>query len=225
MAGPLRRARIDLDAIAANLAATPVDELDARADAFGHSLALVAPVARAAGVAALRVSDDAEAAVARAAGFRDIRIDRSGEPDGRAYGLVPGGRPALTLEGEVIATKRVPMGAGVSYGYTYRTAAPATLALVGLGYADGVPRLGSNRARALVGSTTHPVAGRIAMDQLVVDCGDDDPEIGAPAILIGDPHRGEPSALDWGDWTARHPAVLTAGLGRRIARVATGSRS
>lgn len=222
MVGPLRRARIDLDALAANLQATPVDELDARADAFGHSLDLVAPVAVALGVTAVRVSTDADIERCRALGFRDARVDRGGAPDARPYGLAAGGVPVMTLEGEVIASKRVAAEAGVSYGYTYRTSSATTLALVGLGYADGVPRLASNRGRALVGAGQHPVAGRIAMDQLVVDCGSDEPAVGSTAVLFGDPRRGTPSALDWATWTERDPAILTAGLGARVTRVAVG---
>ena len=137
-----------------------------------------------------------------------------------AYGFSPGTRPVLTLVGEVVAVKRVGADAGVSYGYSYRTAAPTTLALVGLGYADGVPRLASNRATVQVGAGTHPLVGRVAMDQFVVDCGDDVPELGSDAVLFGDPDRGAPSALDWASATERHPLALTAGLGQRIAREA-----
>ena len=66
----------------------------------------------------------------------------------------------------------VEAGAGVSYGYTHRTEAATTLGLVGLGYADGVPRLGSNRAELAIDGTRHRLVGRIAMDQLVIDLGD-----------------------------------------------------
>lgn len=214
MVGPLRRARIDLDAIAANLQATPVDELDARADAFGHSLELVLPVARALGVAAVRVSSEGDAQLARDRGFREVRVARGGAPEVAAYGLEPGTRPALTLEGEIIAAKRVAAGAGVSYGYTYRPSAPATLALVALGYADGVPRLGSNRARARVGDRQHGIAGRIAMDQLVVDLGSGQASPGVDAVLWDDAE----TLAAWAAAAERSPESLTAGLGRRIRR-------
>ena len=120
----------------------------------------------------------------------------------------------------MIAVKHVAAGAGVSYGYTHRTATPTTLALIGLGYADGVPRLASNRAQVLLAGGRRPLVGRIAMDQLVVDCGDSAPEVGATAVLFGDPARGEPSAAEWGVWTERDPLALLAGLGHRITREA-----
>ena len=220
MPGIRRVARIDLEAFATNVAGASV--LDARADAYGHSLDLIAPVARAAGVEALVVSDERDAAVAAAAGFRDLRIGRVTEADAlgaAAYGLAEGGIPVLTLVGEVIAIKHVPAGAAVSYGYTYRTTAPGCLALIGLGYADGVPRLASNRASVRVGSDVHPLVGRIAMDQFVVDCGDDAPEPGSDAVLFGDPSTGATSTHDWATATERHPLQLTAGLGSRIVRV------
>ncbi len=168
------------------------------------------------------VSDDTDAAVARRLGFVDVRTGRARQDvpstDSSIFGLTPGSRPVLSLEGEVVAVKQVPGGAGVSYGYTYRTSGPTTLALVGLGYSDGVPRLASNRARVLVGGAQRPLVGRIAMDQLVVDCGDHPPRPGDIAVLFGDPERDEPSAVDWAGWTERTPLDLTAGLGVRISR-------
>jgi alanine racemase len=217
--GIRRRALIDLDAFGRQVADAA---WDARADAYGHGLALLAPVARAAGVREVVVSDDRDAGVAREAGFAPdaIRVDRRGtDADSSAYGFVTGS-PIMTLVGELIALKRVDAGAGVSYGYTYRTGAPTTLALVALGYADGVPRGASNRAQVAVGGALFPLVGRIAMDQLVLDVGEAKLELGADAVLWGDAARNEPTALDWGAWTTRDPWTLTAGLARRIARVA-----
>lgn len=220
MPGIRRRALIDLDAFRANLAG---DVLDARADAFGHDLSVIAPAALSAGVRELVVSDERDAGVAISAGFTPgaVRVGReASDASDAAYGLSGSGRPVFSLVGEVVALKRVERDAGVSYGYTYRTSSPTTLALVALGYADGVPRLASNRARVLVGETTHPLVGRIAMDQFVLDIGDTAVELGADAVLFGDPERGEPSALDWAAWTERTPLALTAGLAARITREA-----
>lgn len=209
---------IDLDVFRSQAGET----LDARADAFGHGLSLVAPAAVEARVRRIVVSDDRDAAVAREAGFApaDVVVDRKGGgADSAAYGLEEGGHPVLSLVGEVVALKRVPAGVGVSYGYTHRTTAPTTLALVGLGYADGVPRLASNRARVRVGDELFPLVGRIAMDQLVLDVGDADLELGMDAVLFGGA-AGDPSPQDWARWTEREPLALTAGLAPRVQRVA-----
>ena len=194
--------------------------MDARADAYGHGIALIAPAARAAGVARLVVSDERDAAVARAYGLEAL-VDRQHDAAGTAaYGLDGEHRPVMTLEAELIAVKRVPAGSGVSYGYTYRTTTPTTLGLVGLGYADGVPRLASNRAMLSIEGARFPLVGRIAMDQLVIDLGDALVRAGTPVVVFGDPGRGEPSALEWAAWTERDPLALTAGLGPRIHREA-----
>ncbi len=219
MPGIRRRALIDVDAFLRN---DPGEVLDARADAFGHGLELIAPAALEAGVREIVVSDERDAEAAIAAGFRReaVRIDREPGADYRGYGLDGDGHPVMSVIGEVVALKRVPAAAGVSYGYTYRTSEPTTLALVALGYADGVPRLASNRARVLVGVATFPLVGRIAMDQFVLDVGDAAIDLGADAVLFGDPARGEPSALDWAGWTERDPLALTAGIASRVVRSA-----
>jgi alanine racemase len=121
------------------------------------------------------------------------------------YGLSPvvdraaefGLRPAMTVRARVLLTKRVPAGQGVSYGHTYTTDRETTLALIPLGYADGVPRAGSNRAPVLIAGKVRPIAGRVCMDQIVVDCGDDPVAAGDIAVLFGPGTAGEPTADDW----------------------------
>jgi alanine racemase len=127
----------------------------------------------------------------------------------------------MRLEGEVVAVKRVPADRGVSYGYTYRTSRPTTLVLVGLGYADGILRVASNKAPVQVGATRGRVTGRIAMDQFVVDIGDGDASPGDAVVLFGDAERGEPTVLDWADALGVAAPVITSRLGRRIERVHT----
>jgi alanine racemase len=214
--GIRRRALLDLDAFRRQLSEEP---WDARADAFGHGLALLAPIARETGVPEIVVSDARDAAVATSAGFApgQVRLDRDGAgASTAAYGF--SGEPVMTVVGEVIAVKRVEAGAGVSYGYTYRTPSPRTLALVGLGYADGIPRLASNRAEVRVGDVVHPLVGRIAMDQFVLDVGDAEPEPGMDAVLFG--ASPAPAPFEWAVWTERTPAALTAGIAARVLREA-----
>jgi alanine racemase len=123
-----------------------------------------------------------------------------------AYGLSPvegrsaadlGLRPAMELATEVVAVKRVPAGHGVSYGHTYRTSRETTLVLLPLGYGDGVPRHASGLGPVSLGGRRFEVAGRIAMDQMVVDVGDVPVAVGDRAVLFGDPATGVPSADDW----------------------------
>ena len=104
----------------------------------------------------------------------------------------------MELAASVVSVKRVPAGHGVSYGYEYRTTAATSLALIPLGYADGVPRHGSNRGPVRIGDTTYRVAGRVAMDQLVVDVGDAPVRVGDRAVLFGDPSTGAPERAGLG---------------------------
>jgi alanine racemase len=216
-----RRALIDLDALAANLRDADADVLDARADAYGHGLALVAPLAREVGIRTLLVSNEHDADAARAAGL-DVTIGRLAEhevPDAAvAFGLDGTHRPVMTVVGELIATKHVPAGAGVSYGYTFRATRATMLGLVGLGYADGIPRLGSNRARLAIDGVRYPLVGRIAMDQLVIELGEAAVGPGADVVVFGSSSRSEPTALEWASCTERSALAVTAGLGHRIRR-------
>lgn len=132
-------------------------------------------------------------------------------------------RPVMTLAASVALVKRVPEGHGVSYGHTYRTSAETTLGLIPLGYADGIPRHASNRGPVLVGGTVRRVAGRVAMDQFVVDLGaGPDAEAvhaGAPAVLFGPGDHGEPTAADWAEAADTIAYEIVTRIGSRVPRV------
>lgn len=143
------------------------------------------------------------------------------------YGLSPfadrtsadlGLRPAMTLRGSVAAVRRVPAGAGVSYGYDFRAERETTLALVPLGYADGVPRQASGSGPVAIGGRRHRVAGRIAMDQFVVDVGDAPVAVGDEAVLFGDPTLGAPSATEWADAAGTINYEIVTRIGPRVPR-------
>lgn len=90
-------------------------------------------------------------------------------------------RPALTLQTRLARVEAVPAGTGVSYNHTFQTARPSVLGLVPLGYADGYPRVLSNRGHMLVRGHRCPIAGRVSMDQTVLDVTD------VPGVAVGDP--------------------------------------
>lgn len=134
-------------------------------------------------------------------------------------------RPAMTLRGRIALVKRVPAGEGVSYGHHWTTPRETTLALVPLGYADGVSR-GLNREgrmRVLVNGSLRRVVGRVCMDQIVVDCGDGGVREGDHAVLFGPGDNGEPTAQDWADELGTlHYEVVTGVRGPRVTRTAIG---
>ena len=78
----------------------------------------------------------------------------------------------MTLSARVIGVRSVAAGEGVGYGHTFVTRRATRLALVPVGYADGLPRIAGPHARMLVGGGLAPVVGRISMDQAILDVGD-----------------------------------------------------
>jgi alanine racemase len=167
------------------------------------------------------------AATAGALSFAESRLDLVRLGIG-VYGLSPfesttasqlGLRPVMELSAEIVSVKRVPAGSGVSYGYTYQTAAETTLALVPLGYADGIPRSASSAAPVSINGKTYRISGRVAMDQFVVDLGDDEVAIGDRAILFGDPSTGVPSADDWAEACDTINYEIVTRIGPRVTRV------
>ncbi len=148
------------------------------------------------------------------------------------YGISPfagphpvaaGLRPAMTLRARVALTKRVPAGHGVSYGLTYRTATESTLALVPIGYADGVPRSAGPSAQVWLGDRRRRIAGRIAMDQFVLDCGDDPVAPGDEVVVFGEGRGGEPTAADWADYCGTIGYEIVSRIGPRVARRYVGT--
>jgi alanine racemase len=238
--GLRREALIDLRAISANVLDATGGEparfsADLRADAYGHGCTEVALALQAAGIGGIIVSHPAEVdALARAgvrlpvlAGTADghgEHVPTAGKPPLRAlsadriFGIAPASRTTMKLVGEVVSVKTVDAGEGVSYGYSYRTTRKTRLALVGLGFADGIPRSASNRAPVRIGRYSGIVSGRVAMDQFVVDIADSDAHVGADAVLFGSAAHGDPTVHAWAEATGLDPLVVLARLGDRIIR-------
>ncbi|AAT89710.1 alanine racemase [Leifsonia xyli subsp. xyli] len=143
-------------------------------------------------------------------------------PFGAASATELGLRPALTLRARVAAVRRVPAGKGVSYDYTYRTERETTLALVPVGYGDGLPRHASNLGPVSIGGERFRVSGRIAMDQFVVDVGDAPVAVGDEVVLFGDPARGVPGADDWAAAAETINYEIVTRLGGRLRRTFRG---
>ncbi|MCX8007509.1 MAG: alanine racemase [Coriobacteriia bacterium] len=157
----------------------------------------------------------------------DVRLDmvRCGIA---IYGLHPApstyGRvdlePAMRVVARVSFVKRIGLGEGVSYGFTYHAAGPTTIATLPLGYADGVPRLASNKMEVLIGGRRCRQVGRICMDQLMVEV----PEgmhvaVGDEAVIVGR-QGGEHVVMDE---LATHASTINyeiaCGFGRRLKRI------
>ncbi|MGV0991665.1 MAG: alanine racemase [Mycobacterium sp.] len=140
------------------------------------------------------------------------------------YGLSPipelgdmGLRPAMTLKCPVAMVKSISTGEGVSYGHAWVADRDTTVALLSLGYADGVFRALSGRIDALINGRLRRNVGRICMDQFVVDLGPGPTDVteGDEAILFGPGTAGEPTAQTWADLLGTlHYEVVTSPRGR-----------
>ena len=144
------------------------------------------------------------------------------------YGLSPipergqmGLIPAMTLRCPVALIKSVRAGESVSYGHIWTAEQDTTVALMPIGYADGVFRALGNRFEVLINGRRRKNVGRVCMDQFVVDLGPGatDVQEGDMAILFGPGTDGEPTAQDWADALGTiHYEVVTSPRGR-VARV------
>lgn len=160
----------------------------------------------------------------------DLRFDIV-RPGIACYGLNPVDvdvdlRPAMTFHSSVVAVKPVPPGAAVGYGRTWTAPGHTTVALVPVGYADGVPRALSGRFDVWLAGRRRPVVGRVSMDQIVVDCGGDDVAVGEDVVLFGPGTRGEPTAREWADLVGTIDYEIVTGMHRpRVTRTYVGGRA
>ena len=99
-----------------------------------------------------------------------------------------------------------------------------TLALVPLGYGDGIPRAASSRATVWVNGKQFRIAGRVAMDQFVIDVGGEAVTAGDEVLVFGDGGRGEPTAADWAAACDTIDYEIVTRIGPRVPRVYSGER-
>ena len=145
-------------------------------------------------------------------------------PGVAVYGLSPvpelgdmGLVPAMTVKCPVALVKSIRAGESVSYGHTWTATCDTNLALLPVGYADGVFRSLGGRLEVLINGRRRPGVGRICMDQFVVDLGPGRVDVveGDEAILFGPGSSGEPTAQDWADLLGTiHYEVVTSPRGR-----------
>lgn len=107
--------------------------------------------------------------------------------------------PAMTVKAPVALVKLVPAGSGVSYGHTWVARQDTAVALVSVGYADGVLRTLGGRIEVMINGRRRRSIGRVCMDQFVVDLGPGAPDVspGDETILFGPSTSGEQTAQDW----------------------------
>ena len=129
-------------------------------------------------------------------------------------------RPALSLRAQVVATRRAEYGDRPSYGRRREIEVPSTIATVPFGYADGYPRrLFEAGAQVLINAKRYPLAGMVTMDQLLINCGDDEIRVGDDVVLLGTSGNESITAEDWAAWGTTVTWEILCGIGARVPRV------
>lgn len=218
------RGHVEIEAIWTHLANADVSddpEVVQQLRAFDEAVAVAAEQGLA--VAHTHVANSAGAIAYPAARTSIVRTGIA------VYGLSPGASadsvttsltPAMTMTTRLALVKRIPAGAGVSYGLTWRAQEPTSVGLVPVGYADGIPRAASGRGQVLVDGALAPVVGRVAMDQFVVDlsCHRSGIDAGAEVTVFGPGSAGEWTADDWAGAAGTIGYEIVTRIGVRVPR-------
>jgi alanine racemase len=127
--------------------------------------------------------------------------------------------PVLSVKARVSFVKRLPAGAAISYGLRYRVDGAVNLATVPIGYGDGVPRnLAEAGGEVLVRGRRRRIAGTVTMDQLMIDMGDDDIDVGEEVVFIGRQGAESVTAAEWAARLHTIPYEIVCNIGPRVPR-------
>lgn len=131
-------------------------------------------------------------------------------------------RRAMSLTARLTQVRTVEAGVSVGYGGTYVTTRRSRLAILPVGYADGLPRALSNRQTVLIGGVRCPIVGNVSMDQCTVDVTEAEADVGAEAVLLGAQGNDFIGVEEWADAAGSIPYEVICGLGRRLPKVHIG---
>lgn len=128
-------------------------------------------------------------------------------------------KQVMRLTTRIAHLRRLPAGHNVSYGRRWQTDRETTIAVLPIGYADGLRRHLTGRLKVMIGSRRYPVVGTITMDQIMVDVGDDPVKLGDEVLIWGDTENGSIQVLDVAEAMGSIPYELTCGISGRVRRV------
>jgi alanine racemase len=131
-------------------------------------------------------------------------------------------KPVMELVTKVIFLKRVSGGARLSYGLTYKVPADSMIATLPVGYADGYSRMLSNKAEVVIRGKRYPVAGRVCMDQCLVDLGSASPVRLYDDVILFGPNPVGPDAEEIAGLMHTIPYEVTCLVGGRVPRIYRG---
>lgn len=128
----------------------------------------------------------------------------------------------MTLTAPIMSVRKVSIGTPVGYGGDWAAPRSTRLGLVGLGYADGLPRSSSGKAEVLVNGRRHPIVGRMSMDQFVIDLADSGAAVGDTVVVFGPGTAGEPTVVEWAHWSGTIEHEIVTRVGARVRRCVVG---
>ncbi len=128
--------------------------------------------------------------------------------------------PVLAWKTRITSLRTIGVGESAGYNSTFRATRPTRLALLPMGYADGLSRLLSNRGSVLVRGQRAPIAGRVSMDQTIVDVTEiDGAEIGDEAVVIGTQGAEAITADELAELEGTIPYEVLCNISARVPRV------
>jgi alanine racemase len=143
-------------------------------------------------------------------------------PMARALSAAPL-EPVMEFTSALVQIRTVAAGRSVSYGGTWSAARDSVVGVIPAGYADGIPRLLSNRGDVIVAGRRVPIVGRVCMDMILADLTDIvAPQVGQRVTLIGREGDAEITAEDWAEWSQTISYEITCGVSGRVPRLYTG---
>ena len=135
--------------------------------------------------------------------------------------IVP--KQVMTLKSFVAHLREMPEGHPISYGRRWTTPKTTTIAVLPIGYADGLSRRLTNTGKVLIQGKRYPVVGTVTMDSTMVDVGNDPIKIGAEAVLWGSSPQGDIEASEVAETIGTIPYELTCGVSKRVPRTYVGA--
>jgi len=139
-------------------------------------------------------------------------------PDQRMDKSAADFRPVMEFVSKIAFIKKVKKGTTISYGRTWTAPEDTWIGSIPAGYADGYNRLLSSKGKVLIRGKSYPVAGRVCMDQFMVDLGPDcELELFEDVVLFG-PNKGAPDAAGIGEIAGTIPYEVTCNINKRVPR-------
>jgi alanine racemase len=128
-------------------------------------------------------------------------------------------KPVMSLKSSVGVLRRFPQGYSVSYGRRFTTSTETTIAVVQIGYADGLQRAFSGKGKVMIGGKLYPIVGTVAMDQIGIEVGDNPIQIGDEVLFWGESTQGSIDLVTIAERIGTIPYELICDVSKRVPRI------